>query len=466
MANAFSIPLSMSDFASYTTDDVTGRFFSHYPGGNLPITALTNMFKGKPVNTAQITFYEDYWQKPQTTTRGTNPLTTDAPSTGDADDGSAASGAIATTSALYLKVATVKHFREGQVIQAGAQYQPFYIADDVTKGVADSGLKGYVKVYPMRAFTFSAADYAEGETAMVTGSAVSSSFNLSSINPVSFRIPYARTNYRQVLFTPMQCSKLDSKEPQKMMKEGFFLELQRQSLIQAATEIEYNLLFGKRAKINAPDPTTAASQVDYNMSGIIEELEIWDAGSTGISINDGTTYAPYSWRTAATSDTDDDKRIISNAGGTISYKTLMTYLERLARYRDKNSSTDILCVVGSKAMIPLIEMFRKETRFGVTSDTDVYGLTLTKLLTPFGSLYFQSHPLFNDDPRYQNWMLLLDLPNIMTRYQDGHKLAFQPNMNNNEPLVHKSGWLTAMTLEMRNVRSNMLIKNVRNYISE
>jgi hypothetical protein len=39
-------------------------------------------------------------------------------------------------------------------------------------------------------------------------------------------------------------------------------------------------------------------------------------------------------------------------------------------------------------------------------------------------------------------------------------------MAKDEVFIRKSGWTSALTLKMKNVRSNMLIKNVRNYIAE
>lgn len=466
MSNAFGIPLTMEDFSNYKTSDYVGAMFKYYPNGTIPITGLSNMFTTEPLNGNEVNVYEEWYQEAETTTRGTNPLTSDAPSTGDADDGTQANGAITTSTALYLKVATVDYFREGQIISIAGQSDDlqFIIGDDPTVGAADKSLKGYVKIYAREAFTYSAADFTAGARVEVIGSAVANGSYTSVLKPVSMSLPINRKNYRQRFHEPIWYDALDARESLKWDKDGFLKKLKREALIRAAIDIEKAVLFSKRSSAKTIDPYDSTSKINYTMSGIEQELQIWDAGSTGVTI-DGSTYAPYSWRTAATSDTDVDKRVIQNAGGTISYRSLMEYIERVHYYRDK-SSNEFMVICGNGALIALTEMFRKETQFQVTVKDNVYGLSCTRVNTQFGDLILKSHPLFNNKTARRYWMMVLDIPSIKIAYAPGYKLRFEGDMAKDEVFIRKSGWTSALTLKMKNVRSNMLIKNVRNYIAE
>src|SRR5690606_21404044 len=130
------------------------------------------------------------------------------------------------------------------------------------------------------------------------------------------------------------------------------------------TGLERSLIWGRRA-------TVARSSFDSNqeelsvrhMSGIIEFLELWDAGSTGLSI-DGSTYAPYSFKGQSSSDSDDQKRVIANTSGVITVRKWNEWAERVGRYHT-NRTKDKLVICGSGALLAMADMFRNNTEMKV-----------------------------------------------------------------------------------------------------
>jgi len=198
------------------------------------------------------------------------------------------------------------------------------------------------------------------------------------------------------------------------------------------------------------------------MAGILEFLELWDAGSTGISI-DGSTYAPYAFKGASTSDTDEQKRIITNAAGTISVKKFLQYAERVGRYHtNKTNEKVVLC--GSGALIAMHEMFRHSSTFNVKVGDNAYGLEITTITTPFGKFHFVTHPLFNEDPVMTYWMLFLDVWNLKYKYLTDRDTRLLKNRQNPGDDFRKDEYLTECGFEFWMPESHMLVKNVQNFV--
>jgi hypothetical protein len=198
------------------------------------------------------------------------------------------------------------------------------------------------------------------------------------------------------------------------------------------------------------------------MSGIIEFLTLWDAGSTGVSI-DGSNYAPYSFKGPSTSDTDDQKRIITNAAGTVSVDRFNAWVEKMGRYHT-NKSGDKLCLLGSGALMALVKMFRANSNFQVRYGEKAYGLTVTIITTPFGDVNLVTHPLFNEDTTMTYWMLFLDIWNLKYRPLIDRDTRLLKNRQGNGDDFRRDEFLTEAGLELNMPESHMLVKNVQTYV--
>lgn len=463
--------LGMPDSAKFQAE--SDRFNSHrrrildlYPTGGAPLTGILSMIESEPVTDSIHTWWEDRYQSPKTTARGTNPLTSTAPSTGDADDGTnLANGAVAVTTALYLKVASTALLRKGLVVQLeGASGNIQYWVESVTRGVSAEATNGYIKVYPLRAYTAAAADDAATNIVRVIGSAMGEGATGLSVQPISFIRPYSIMNTTQIFRTGMQFTGSVLQMGLKYDSTGPYKRQARKKVVEHMTGIERAILFGRRS-------TTSRTALDGSgltetvrtMSGIEEALTLWDAGSTGVTI-DGATYAPYSHKTASTTDTDDEKRIISNAAGTVSVKKFNQWAERVSRVCS-NKTRDKMVLCGNTALLAMSELFRLNSNITVTPGDKIAGLEFTTMHTTFGKFHFVTHPMFNEDPNGMGkWMLFLD----------PHCFSFRPLTNRDTKLLvnrqnpgddfRKDEYLTEALLEFNNIEANMLVKNVTNYV--
>ena len=450
------------------------RFFSwrrevvhSYPTGNAPLTALLSMIDTDVADDSVINWFEKRYQSPTTTTRGTNPLTKIAPSTGDANDGTVADNASCVVgTANYLKVASTKLFRKGYIIETvdsatGTSYQLW--VTDVTPGVTDPLVNGYLTVQHLRApGAYVGTAYTAGSTVTGVGQAHGEAASGSGVQPLGLQLPYEVKNYTQIMRTPFEFSGTALQEGVKWDETGIYKERTKDALIEHMTLLERNILFGRRSLTTQAAFNSGGAPVTVRtMSGILEFLRLWDAGSNGLAI-DGSTYAPYAFKAPSTTDADENKRVIVNADGKLTIDRMLTWFERVARM-NTNRTNQKLILCGNQAALAFTKMFRKESQFAATTQSTVYGLTVNTIHTPFGDYHLLTHPLFNENAVYRKSALILDIWNLKFRPLRNRDTQLLTNRQNNGDDFRRDEYLTEATMEMWNPDSCMFIANITDY---
>lgn len=443
--------LGLPDFQKFKDSGTTRtshrrRILHSYPNGGAPLTGILSMISSEEVQSVEHTWYEKRYATPKAAFRGTNPITSDAPSDGDANDGTnMANGAKAVTVAHYIKVDSTKRLTPGQVIQLSATGYQFRI-EAVVRGVADSELLGYIKCVPIRAYTAAATDDASGNV-IVLGSAHGEGATGNSVTPTGVKQPYPVMNQTMIERTAMYFSGTVLQQGLEYDKSGPYKEEAKDKVVDHMVGLELDVLFSKRSTTTrASLDGSGATETVRTMSGIIEFLELWDAGTTGIAIN-GVTYAPYPHHVAATTDADDAKRIIENTDGTISRKKWKVWAERVGRYHT-NKTNEKLVLCGSGALSAMSEMFDRESSFQVKYGESAYGLDFDTLVTPFGKFHFVSHTIMNENALWRNWMLILDVHSIKFRPLTGRDTKLLKNRQNNGDDFRKDEYLTEFLIEL------------------
>jgi hypothetical protein len=435
-----------------------------YPQGGAPLTGILSMLKPEPVDAVTHYWYPKKWVPATTKLRGTAPFTSDAPSTGDADDGTNLTGTpVAITTAIYIKVDSTERFTPGHIVQLqknGTQLR----VDAVVRGAAASGAKGYLKAYLIRPINAATIADAADDVLEVIGSAHGEGATGNSVSPTGYRLPFTLMNQTYIARDSFRFSGSVLQQGLEFDKTGPYKEKAKDTYIDHMVDLEMNTIFGKRS-------TTERTALDGSgdtetvrtMSGILEFLELWDAGSTGITV-DGSTYAPFDKFDAATVDTDDRKRIITNTSGNMGVDQFNIYAERVGRYHT-NKTQEKLVLCGSGALNVFAKMFRRETEMTVSPNQSAYGLRFTTLHTPHGDFHFLKHPLFNLQPLYRNWALILDVHSMSYRPLRNRDTALKKNVQNNGDDFRKDEYLTEGLLECWFPENSMLIKNIQNYVA-
>ena len=453
------------DDAGLTFNSYRRRLLRVFPNGGCSITGLVSMLKGEEVSDPTFNTYAKYYQFPETTSRGTNPLTKTAPSTGDADDGTVATSTEtnSTSGVVYLKVATTKFFRPGVVIQIGSNNNQFRVTA-VTKGVADESLLGYLTMNPIRAITYTGTQYTSGTKTLVISSSFGEGAGGTGITALGYLKPVSWNNYTQIFRTPVTFTGTALQQGVKFDDTGIYNDRMKDALLEHALQMETAFLFGKKSiTTRASFDTTQEDLTHRTTGGIIEQLTLWDAGSTGITI-DGATYAPYNHQSAQTADTDDEKRIIANTAGTFTVESWNTWMERLYRY-STNKTADRIAFCGNAALSAINTMFRKNTCFDVKQGDDTYGLSLTTILTPFGKLHLTTHPLFSrPGSAYRNSILIIDPNAHRIRPLTSRDTKLLKNRQNNGDDFRKDEYLSEVGFEHLGIETSMLINNLTTYV--
>jgi hypothetical protein len=203
------------------------------------------------------------------------------------------------------------------------------------------------------------------------------------------------------------------------------------------------------------NPTTGVGLPIYQTGGILWHMQQWEAGGD---------YALSSARTiTASADTDDDKRIITNSAGTMDEDTYDTYLERLFRYTN-NSSNEKLCICGSGFLKVMNQMYRSKAVLNASLPMkDTYGMRVVAHETPFGTIYYQSHPLFTQNSTLRWNALFLDVRNLRYRPMSGRDTDLLTEREPNDADYRKDEWFTDAGLEVWFPESHMYMQNVRSY---
>lgn len=448
------------------------RFYNHrrkilhlYPRGGAPLTGILSHVPAEDTNDSINIWYEKRYQSPQCALRGTNPITSDSPSTGDANDGTAATnGAKTIVTDFWLKVDTTRDLKIGHILELSTDRNIQFWITAVTRGVSDEAVNGHIRVRLLRAATFGTiATFFPATTKLyVIGSAYGEGASGTGLQATGIKRPYAIMNTTQIFRDHMTFSGSVLKMGLKYDASGPYKEKARDTVVDHMTSIERSLIWGKRSTTTRTSFDSTQENLSVRtMSGIIEFLELWDAGSTGLSI-DGQTYAPYAFKTASVSDADDQKRVIENSSGIITVSKWNQWAERVGRYHT-NKSNEKLVLCGSGAILAMCEMFRKNTHMEVTMNDNAYGLEFHTLKTPFGKFHFVTHPLFNENPIYRYWCLILDIWSLKWRPlldRDTKLLKMRQNPGDD---FRKDEYLTEGSLEFWTPESHMLIKNVRTY---
>jgi hypothetical protein len=158
------------------------------------------------------------------------------------------------------------------------------------------------------------------------------------------------------------------------------------------------------------------------------------------------------------------ENIIDKAGAATTMLVLEGWMEQAFRY----GSNEKMVFCGNRALLTINQIVRKNTSFQITSGIKEYGMEITRLVCPFGSLVIKTHPLFNQmgsstSPAYygaDSWFYILDMSKFKYKYLRNRDTKFEAKLEENGLDGSKSGWITECGLEVAHPETHMLIKGL------
>lgn len=444
------------DITTYAARNSRRQCFYAYPEAAATLTGIMSLTDSEETDGPSF----DWWEKRNSERRA---VTTDftAGSAGPWQDSGGTGGASVTYivgSTARLKITSndnINNWKVGEGIMihrqrvngsdAYADVRARITAIDATNSVLTLYMDTAI-VVDNTATTYSGASIRSLGVAYAEGSGVSSGHRST--------FPCNPGNYTQIFKTTKSWTATVLKQPLYFDAEGpgakGIAEATRDHLIQ----LENAMLFGERSSNETVDPVTGDTTIVRRTGGLLWFLEQYEA------VNGGTfTYRPNG--SALTSNSDDEKRIITtDSTRTLSAAVWSQLEERM--FRRTLTSTQEKLVIGGHAFIRAI---LSKYRNGVQVNRDFkeeYELAfhLQTIQTDYGTLHVKAHPRFNDDPELKFNGFVVDVAALKFRPMVDRDTHIKPNVQDKKVDGREDLILTEAGLEVRFPESCMYFKGV------
>ncbi len=352
-----------------------------YPNGSMPLTAIMSKMKSEKTDDPQYYWWTKLLPNQAATITG---VYTDSGMTV-----AYVSGGVAGTT-LYLKMAAadIIHFRVGHsVVMRDASDLTLDCVGKVT-AVTTNGSASSIAVKLLEADDNSSASgyLANCDTVLVIGNM--NAEGAAMPNAIAYD-PTKLYNYTQIFRTPLSITRTARKT--KLRTGDQYKEAKREALELHGIEMEKAFLFG----------------IPYEGTGDNGKPERMTEGLiTHIRTNNSSAVADFQ-----TDSTYHGKNWLDDGGGD---DFLNEYFELLFRYGRQEK----LAICGTGALLGINKLAQANGHFTMTSATKSYGINVTEMVTPFGVVYFKTHPLFNVEATLRNSMVIFEPENCVYRYID------------------------------------------------
>ncbi len=486
--------------------NIRRKVFYQYPNGAAPLIGLLSLMKEEETNDPEFSWWEKRLKEQATTSVAMNSAgafgmtatayTTDlntAITNGTITTQTTGAGntqSYATARATFsIAVLDATLFRPGHVVSikqvpitAPSVGFVDIIARVVSTSATGNGNSGPIIVFQCIGFanpvytTYSAVvatTVTPANTAALTVTiplqivVIGSAFpqGVVDLSAESYYLPINPFNYTQIFRTPFSFTGSALVSPVKFDDTGIYKDKAKSHSIDHMIEMEKAFIFGITTKtvptVNA-DPTTGVGLPMYTTGGILEFLRKWQSGAAPYNTEGYSSVEVLASSDA--SDASDQSRIITNSGGTLNEATYDTYLERIFR-TSNNVSNEKLVLCGSGFLKVVNQMYRSASVLNyMVPNGDTFGLELVAHKTPFGTIYYKTHPLFSQNATLRYNALFTDVYNLRYRPMSKRDTQLLKNRQPNDADYRKDEWFSEAGLEFRMPETFMYLQNVTSYV--
>ena len=351
-----------------------------YPNGMAPLTAILSMMGSESVDDPQF----HWWTQEQTAVMGAVAGVWTLPDLSVAYAGGGVAGDV-----IYIQITTVlaNRIREGHQIllrdESDWRVDVTGKVTGVTRGTTNSVL----------AIRLLEAD----DNAGVGGNDLQDcdAFKIiGNMNPEGGEMPDAIAlnpvkvyNYTQIFRTPLSITRTARKT--KLRTGDQYQKMKSEALEMHSWEMELAFLWGIATE-NIGDN----GKPERTTMGVINFIrQMAAANCDDYSLN--PTYTGQAWA----------------VGGEIWLKAL---LEQIFRY----GAEEKLCLCGSGFLLGIDALAMAGGQVNLQPAQKIYGMQIREWITPFGSIYMKTHPLFSYDATTRNMGILLEPKELSYRYID------------------------------------------------
>jgi len=438
--------LNSESFSAQRFTNYRRKTFYDYPNGAAPLTGILSMLEGEDTNDPKFSWFEKRYKQIRTETRSQGSSKGPFQDSGGSDAGDPVAWTAETE--YYVCVDDESRFRVGHVVRIPVTTTGGTVTTEIQGIVTSVATADKIKVRAIK--TVAGVDNGTtNENVDKEVLAIGSAFSEGAVGASqgAYDLPTEHYNYTQIFRSEFSFTGTSLKTSAKFDSSGPYQDKAKQHGIDHNIGIEFALIFGERSQYI--DSTTGLPTRTFG--GILWHLRQWEAG-TDYEVD------------AATADTDDNKRIITNSGGTINEKTYNGYLERLFR-KTNNRANEKLVLCGSGFLNVIDQLYKSKSVLNTNLPmTDTYGMDVVAHRTPFGTVYYKTHPLFNENSTLRYNALFLDVQFMRWRKMPGRDTDILKNRQPNNADYRMDEWFTEGGFEMQFPESNMYLQNVTDYV--
>jgi len=265
------------------------------------------------------------------------------------------------------------------------------------------------------------AAIAENEDFFVIGPAIAEGAPTRS---ALYRDPNKRSNYTQIYRFPLSLTK--TAKATKLRTGKAYAEAKREALDMHTIDMERSMIWGVK------NEDTSGSEPKRSTGGILSFL------STNVA---------------------------TVSGGNLTAAIWDAFLRDLFKF----GAGEKLCFCGNHLLMVLNQMAEARGQVKLTVAASVYGIAVTKWVTPFGTVYLKNHPLFNEIVPHSKMGLFIEPRRIIYRPLIGNgenrDTKFLTDREARGEDKDTDEFLTECGLEVQLEQVHGVIKNVNAYSS-
>jgi hypothetical protein len=349
-----------------------------YPNGHAPLTAILSMMGSKRVTDPAF----HWWTQEQSAVSGAVAgIWTDA----NLATAYAAGGAAGDTVFVQITTVLANRVRQGhQILLRDASDWRVDVVGKVT-GVTRGTTNSVLAVKLLEADDNSPDnDLSDCDNFKIIG----------NINPEGGEMPDAIAlnpvevyNYTQIFRTPLSMTRTALKTSLRTPND--YQKAKSEALEMHSWEMELDFLWGIRTQ-NIGDN----GKPERTTMGVINFIrQFAPANCDDFTLN--ATYAGQTWA----------------AAGEIWFKAM---LEQIFRF----GASEKLALVGSGALLGIDALAMTGGQINLMPAQKTYGMQIREWLTPFGSIYMKTHPLFSHDATTRNLMVIIEPKELEYKFID------------------------------------------------
>lgn len=383
-----------------------GAVFKRFPGGSMPLLGFTALTKTGTLNVPTHTWKIEQQEFPHTAT-------------------TASVAAAAKGTASRIPVADATQFTNGVVIQVNGTHEHIRV-QSVIDEFTILGLRGFGTVPPQ---------------VIPSGTElwrISTAFEESSLRPQA-RVGgngQDLSNVTQIFRDSWAVSGTTAAMKLSKFGENPLTKNRREAMVQHATDMEMNLLFGQRVE------TVMNGQPLRKMDGILSLMR---------------QYAPENYHLSPS---------------VITMGMLEDMLDPVFDYNTDSTNMNDRILFGGKIAVKAINQLGNYSgQKNLVNGQTKFGHRFSEFITTRGNYKVMEHPLFNINPDWSRMMLVLDLSTLKLLNLEGRKTthrAFNSRVNSEDASAavdagidaEGGSFLTELTLELSLPSANAVITGI------